>query len=150
MNIKLCCALRSPNWCQLPYVYHTRFMHDSSVLLTCLPSFSPGEGRFLGPTSPQGRVRAARETIHAQQVSSKQHAGTRATVVDKRRRPSPLIGKFIATLTHIDRHPSFRRGNFLTESRMQIFVKTLRAKHLPLTVVLSDKTEDVKRKVRRE
>ena len=33
---------------------------------------------------------------------------------------------------------------------MQIFVKTLRAKHLPLTVVLSDKTEDVKRKVRRE
>ena len=33
---------------------------------------------------------------------------------------------------------------------MQIFVKTLQAKHLPLTVVLSDKTEDVKRKVRRE
>ena len=43
-----------------------------------------------------------------------------------------------------------RSGNVLKDSHMQIFVKMLTAKTIPLTVELSDKIEDVKQKVRRD
>ena len=47
--------------------------------------------------------------------------------------------------------PPFRSGNNVpTESHVQVYVKIGSGKVVTLSVVLSDKTEDVKRKVRRE
>ena len=47
--------------------------------------------------------------------------------------------------------PPFRSGNVVpTESHVQVYVKIGSGNVVTLSVVLSDKTEDVKRKVRRE
>ena len=60
----------------------------------------------------------------------------------------------VPSAIHCNSHPPllppFRSGNVPTESRVQVFVKTASGKVVPLSVVLSDKTEDVKRKVRCE
>ena len=46
--------------------------------------------------------------------------------------------------------PPCRSGNVPTEPHVQVYVKIGSGKVVPLSVVLSDKTEDVKRKVRCE
>ena len=51
---------------------------------------------------------------------------------------------------YIYRLPPFRSGNVATESHVQVYVKIGSGKVVTLSVVLSDKTEDVKRKVRCE
>ena len=63
----------------------------------------------------------------------------------------------VPSAIHCNSHPPllppfFRSGNVPrpTESHVQVYVKIGSGKVVTLSVVLSDKTEDVKRKVRRE
>ena len=60
----------------------------------------------------------------------------------------------VPSAIHCNSHPPllppFRSGNFPTESHVQVYVKIGSGKVVTLSVVLSDTTEDVKRKVRRE
>ena len=59
----------------------------------------------------------------------------------------------VPSAIHCNSHPlspPFRSGNVPTESHVQVYVKIGSGKVVTLSVVLSDKTEDVKRKVRCE
>ena len=62
-----------------------------------------------------------------------------------------MVPSAIHCNSHPRLSPPFRSGSDVpTESHVQVYVKIGSGKVVTLSVVLSDKTEDVKRKVRRE